>query len=519
LVQIDKPLKTIAVIDVGTTAIRMIIAEIDPQKEIRYLENLSKPVRFGKDVFASGRISSEGIREGIEILKNFKEVAKGYAVDKIQAIATSAVREAVNRDHFSDQVFVRTGIDLEILEGPEQHRLELIAVEHALQGKVSLAKKNCLIIEVGSGSTELIILDDGKVEMTRVLSIGSLRLPEKAIAAKMKATELKKLLKRHVLQVLDYASNDFQIDKVDLMIALGGDMRFLAQEITPGNQDTFYKIDKKEFSAFIAKIGKKTPEDIAEQYGMQYDQAEMLYPALLMYSDFLDQTKAEEIIVPRVSIRDGLLLEYEQMLSGYKRTDVAKQVLNSAKHLGVKYKYDKANAANVASLAVQLFDALTEDHGLDSKARLLLEVSALLHDIGSYVSPTSRHKHSSYLIQVSEIFGLRKAEKKLVATVVRYHRGSDPKPTHVEYLSLPRADRAMVSKLAAILRVAVALDESGEQRIRQFTLEKSARGYIIWVSSELMDISVERTTLQTKGKLFGEVFCTPIDLKIETPQT
>lgn len=131
-----------AVIDIGTIAIRMVIAEVGNKNEIRYLEQLQKPVRFGKDVFKTGRLSNAAMRQGVNILRDFKSVIDGYGIKRVHAIATSAVREAQNRDNFIDQIYVRTGIEVEILEGAEENRLELVAVENALDEKINLEKKN-----------------------------------------------------------------------------------------------------------------------------------------------------------------------------------------------------------------------------------------------------------------------------------------------------------------------------------------------------------------------------------------
>lgn len=509
--------QVVAVIDIGTSAIRMVIAEIGPKSEIRYLENLHKPVRFGKDVFTTGRIGNASLREAIAILKNFKTVSQSYGVKQPEAIATSAVRESVNRDNFIDQVYVRTGIDVEILDGPEENRLELIAVEHALGDQVDLNTKNCLIVEVGSGSTEMIILNQGQVEITRTLALGSIRLPEKAVAGKTDPAVMQRVLKRSIHEIAAYAAQEYSLDQINTFIALGGDMRLTVRQLNEKEPDKFASFDKKSFQSFVNKVAKMTPEEIATSFNIAYDQAEMLYPSLLVYQNFLNETKAEEVIVPMVSIRDGLLLEIAQMHSGYKRTDVSKQVLNSARHLGTKYNYDKNHSACVASLAVKLFDVLKQDHGMGNKERLLLEVSGILHDIGTYISPAAHHKHSSYLIDAAEIFGLRKAERHIVSNVVRYHRRSTPRESHVPYMSLPKADRATVSKLAAILRVADALDHSHQQKIRNFTLEVNDDEYAVWVSDETGDIALERDSLKEKSNMFSDVFGAPIVLKQGKP--
>lgn len=509
----------VAVIDIGSSALRMIIAEIGTKSEIRYLENLQKPVRLGKDVFTTGKISNEVIRESIEILKNYKAVIQTYAIRKVQAIATSAVRDAMNRENFIDQVFVRTGLDVEIIEGPEENRLELIAVEHSLGDEVDLAKKNCLIVEVGSGSTELIILNQGQVELTRTLSIGSIRLPEQAVAGKTDAAVMQRVLKRNIHEVVAYAAKEFSFDQVDTFIALGADMRFASRQLCEKAGEKFVTIDKKAFLGFVQSVSKQSPDELSKQYGISYTEAESLYPSLLYYANFLSETKAETVIVPMTSIRDGLVLEIAQLYSGYKRTDVAKQVLNSARHLGARYQYDKTHAQCVAAISVKIFDLLKQDHGMGAKERLLLEVSALLHDIGSFISPVSHHKHSSYLVDAAEIFGLRKADKNIVSNVVRYHRRSIPRSVHVLYMSLPKSDRATVSKLAAILRVADALDHSHQQKIRSIVLDRSEDSITLWAPEESGDISIERSALVEKGNLFTEVFGLPVILKQGQPAT
>ena len=200
--------KMVAVIDIGTAAIRMLIAEVDVKGDVRTLENLQKPVPFGRDVFTKGRMGNQVMRQAIDILKDFKSVMDSYGVSHVQAIATSAVREAVNRDNFLDQVYVRTGIDIEVIEGPEQNRLGLIAVESALRNKIDLEKKNCLIIEVGSGSTEMILLNQGRVEVTRTVSLGSVRLPDQIVLGKTDSSAMQRILKRHVHEIVSYAFLD-----------------------------------------------------------------------------------------------------------------------------------------------------------------------------------------------------------------------------------------------------------------------------------------------------------------------
>ncbi len=507
----------VAVIDIGSSAIRMVVAEVGPKAAIRYLENLQKAIPFGKEVFMAGRISHEHLREAIAILSNFKEVAGTYGVKRLHAVATSAVREAANRDTFVDQVFVRTGIDVEVLEGAEENRLELVAVEHAFRDRPDFQERNCLIIEVGSGSTEIVITTQGKVALTRTLPVGSIRLPEQAVAGQIERAALQRLIRRYTRTVAEEFRREFNLSEIDTFIPLGSQMRFLSTHQNPNPSNDVSPLPNQDLQNVIKVLSKMSVEDIVDVYGLYYGEAEALYPSLLLYAGFLAETQAERILVPMVSIRDGLLLETAQLLSGYKRTDLSRQVTHSARRLGRKYSYDENHAVAVTQLALKLFDSFQEDHGLGSRERLLLEVSGLLHDIGTFISPANHHLHSSYLVDAAELFGLRKIDKDIVSNVVRYHRGPTPHPSHVPYLSLSRGDRAIVSKLSALLRVAEALDRSHQQKIRDFKLERKGDHYTLWVPEEAGDISLEREALQKKDSLFTDVLGASLVLKQGVP--
>jgi exopolyphosphatase/guanosine-5'-triphosphate,3'-diphosphate pyrophosphatase len=507
----------VAVIDIGSSGIRMVIAEIGPKLSVRVLENVQKPVSLGKDVFTSGRIAPATIREAIEVLTQYKSMLETYGVRRMHAIATNAVREAANRDNFIDQAFVRTGIDIEVIEGAEENRLNLIAVEHALEGRFDFARKNCLIIEVGTGSTEIIVTAGGEVALTRTLLLGPLRLPEQANYQRTEPAALARLLKRRVSAIAEEIGREFDLGKVDSFIAMGASMRFVAKELAGQNGHNLASVSPKDFNDFLRTLSRLSAEEISEKYAVPYSDAETLSTSLALYAAFLTETKADTVLVPMVSIRDGLLLEMAQLVSGNKRTDLSKQVIHSARSLGRKYRYDETHAVATASVAVKLFDALKEDHGLGPRERLLLEVAALLHDIGTFISATSHHKHSAYLIEAAEIFGLRKLDKDVVANVARYHRRSQPKLTHPGYMALPRTERAVVSKLAAIMRVAEGLDASHQQKCRDFTMERKGANCTLWVPEEVGDISQERQSLSRKTDMLPDILGVSLSLKQGVP--
>jgi exopolyphosphatase/guanosine-5'-triphosphate,3'-diphosphate pyrophosphatase len=503
----------VAVIDIGSSAIRLSVAEIGAKSAIRQIENMSKPVSLGQDVFSAGRITQDTMRESLAILANYREVITNYGIQQVHAIATSAVRDAANRDNFVDKVFIRTGIDVEVLEGMEENRLLLMAVEHALSGAVNLQKACALVIEVGAGTTEITLLEKGRVVLSRSLPLGSIRLPQNLTTTKFEHSALPRVLKRNLRMIIEDFSRDFNPARVDTFIAVGGDMRAVAREAGRQAGPNHAVLSSDKLLDFVKNLAKYPPEETARRLSLSYRDAELIYPSMLIYSAFLAETQAKNILVPMANIREGVLLEVGNMVSGNHYGDISRQVISSARGVGKKYRYDEDHAHNVAANALRIYDALQKEHGLSPTERMLLEIAALLHDIGTYVSPSSHHKHSMYLIEAAEIFGLRKAHKDIVANVVRYHRRSLPKSSHEAYMALSRQDRTIVAKLAAILRVADALDNSHQQRIKDLRFKRREDNYLLQVPDEAGDISLEKQSLLNKSDFFIDIYGYPITVR------
>jgi exopolyphosphatase/guanosine-5'-triphosphate,3'-diphosphate pyrophosphatase len=186
-------------------------------------------------------------------------------------------------------------------------------------------------------------------------------------------------------------------------------------------------------------------------------------------------------------------------------SEMHRQVVASAAALGRKFRYDEDHARHVTELALRLFDALSREHGLGPRERLLLETASLLHDIGTFIRTSGHHKHGEYIVANSEIFGLNRSDLTIVSNVVRYHRKAPPASTHVNFIALPREDRIVVMKLGAILRIADALDRGHDQRIRGLSVERH-EDRLVMHSEGGGDFSLERLSLAEKGDMFEDVF-------------
>ena len=263
------------------------------------------------------------------------------------------------------------------------------------------------------------------------------------------------------------------------------------------------EMSREAFLGFVADLVKLDEGQVAERYQLSPVAAETLVPSMLVYRTLIEHSGAATIVVPDVSLRDGVLLDLAGAAAG--PADFAPHVLASAASLGTRFRYDALHAGAVARLSTRLFDLLASEHGMGPRDRLLLEVAALLHDIGLFVSLRGHHKHSMYLLQASEIFGLSRDDMQIVGNIARYHRRGTPQKSHPEFMRLDRDERVRVTKLAAMLRVANALDAEHEQKVADISLQEQDTSWIIELTGQ-GDLTMERLASAFRADLLVDVF-------------
>jgi exopolyphosphatase/guanosine-5'-triphosphate,3'-diphosphate pyrophosphatase len=252
-----------------------------------------------------------------------------------------------------------------------------------------------------------------------------------------------------------------------------------------------------------------TPATIAARYHMSLPDALSLGPALLTQTMYASELGIKDIYVVDTNMRDGLIQEIAR--GNDWSAAVRDQMVKSGLRLGRKFCFDEDHARHVARLATSLFDQLVPLHRLSARQRSTLELAALLHDVGRFISVRSRHKHSMYLIQNSELFGISRRELGTVALVARYYRGANPSSRHAAYTRLDRDQRLLVSKLASILRLAKSLDVARRQRIDQIQARVLGNKLRIEVA-DVENLTVEQLELKQNGKLFESIFGKRLEL-------
>ncbi len=510
----------VAVFDMGASAVRLAVAQVEPGGKLRMLEEASKGVLLGRDTFSFGAIRPQTLDAAINAVTGFRRILEGYGTADIRAFATSAVREARNGDIFLDRLLARTGIAFDIINEAEEVRLVFLAVRHALRKHPSLRGARTLLIEVGGGSTSLTLLRRGEPTQSGVYALGSIRVRQQLDLRRHGQEMQSALLRRYIANVLDEIRLEIPLGRISHFIAIGGDMRFAASQITAGDpsaasgspraqswgdDEGTREVPRDAFLKFCDEVERLDEDALMERYRLPAVQAATLVPALLVYRALISETAANTLVVSDASLRTGMLLDSIDAGGRQSLEDFERQVLASADALGQRYRFDREHGRHVMMLATRLFDELRDEHGLADRQRLLLKVAALLHDIGVYVSLRAHHKHSQYVLAASQIFGLSSEETAIVANIARYHRRGTPQETHVPYMALDRQDRLLVNKLAALLRVANALDAEHAQKIRDVRIVRRGAAWTLELECT-GDVTLERLVATARADMFVETF-------------
>jgi exopolyphosphatase / guanosine-5'-triphosphate,3'-diphosphate pyrophosphatase len=502
-----EPARPVAAVDIGASAIRLVVAEAQPGLPPVVLEEASKGVLLGYDTFTNNRLGAKTIEAALRALQGFRRIMDGYGVARYRAVATSAVREAQNRDTFLDRVRMRTGLEVEVIDGSEENRLTYMAVRDRLRGHPALAGADAVLVEVGGGSADISFLRGGQPTHSGTYPLGSIRLIQGLGGAAASHEQRVRLLRRHLHDI----RREVPLREAVHFIALGGDVRFAASRLVE-DAGGVPVIPRETFIAFCDETAAFSRDELAERYRLPTVEAETLVPALLAYRELLLETAAEALVVPDASLRAGLLLDLAGADDDRVPDEFGRQVLASATALMEKYRADLAHGRHVALLAVRIFDQIQGEHGLGPRERLLLEVAALLHDIGIFIGLRGHHKHAQYILSVTDLFGLSRDDMAVVGNVARYHRRATPQRSHLPYAALDSDTRVVVNKLAAVLRVANALDADHLQKINDVRALEEEGGWILEVEGG-GDLTMERLATLARADLFTEVFGRRLSLR------
>ena len=514
----------VAAIDIGTNSTHLLIAAVDSGlKTFSIILADKSTTRLGERDPLTGDLTEDAMQRGLDALKRFKDIADGYQVKSVVAAATSAVREASNGTLFIKRIKDHMGLNVEVISGTEEARLIYLGVLSGMQ----FGDKPHLLIDVGGGSTELVLADGYDSKALTSTKVGAVQLQTEFIKQEPLSTQrvgfLKTFIEGALNSAIDKISRRLKPGENPLMIATSGTAMAIGQLIlderaNPKSKLQGLKISKSELDKLTEKLLKLTSQERKKLPAISDRRAEIIVPGSLILQTSMQMLRSNELILSERALREGLVVDW-MFRQGFLQDRFSLQgnirqrtVLHQAK----RFRVNIDRAKNVAKHALTLYDTtyglLHHDEG---SGRDLLWAASMLHACGRHINLTSYHKHSWYLIRHGELLGYSQIEHLMVAAIARYHRKSFPKKRHESWLCLDRRRyRQIVSEMALLLRLVCSLDRRPEPAVESIQVNKESRLIKIKLISGRLNqnLRLEKWSLRNTVSINADNI--PIDIKV-----
>ncbi|MGZ6126467.1 MAG: Ppx/GppA phosphatase family protein [Myxococcales bacterium] len=501
----------LAVVDLGSNAVRLQIAQVAPSGPALVLAEDRAAVRLGEQVFRTGRLAAQAIARTAVALERFAKLAERAGASHVRAVATSAVREASNRAALIRAIRDRAGIGMEVISGAEEARLVCLGV---LQGEPS--SERSLILDIGGGSTEIIAARGEEPESASSLQLGSVRLTEFFVHGDPVSRKEAKLVEEAVEDAL------LQVDplligrhrRITGAAGTTGAVAQLARRFAGRDAAVSVPVSYDQVRRVLERLRESTARE-RRKWGVDEQRSDIIYAGTAICEGVMRRLRVDELAITQRGLRDGLMADLIRRTVPRHGAHLHQEsaVLDGLRAFGRRCAYREEHAEQVAQLSLSLFDQLRGLHRFGEEERALLHAAAMLHDVGAFVSYNRHHKHSYYLLYHADLPGYTDRERELIATIARYHRRSAPKDGHAEFQRLTPQERQVVRHLAALLRVANGLDRGHRRHVRSVTARRRGKAVHIAVVAE-KGSDLEVWSARQKADLLEEMSGGPVRIHL-----
>ena len=514
----------LAAIDVGTNSVHMVIARpVDGgTPEILAREKVS--VRLGQGATDMKHLRPDAIERAVAALTEFRHIADAYGAEVV-AVATSAVREAENRSDFQQRVRDKTGVVVEAISGVEEARLIHLGALSA----VPAAGRPHLVLDIGGGSTELIVSTGTEPQLVRSVKLGHIRLTDRFFPGGIIRAGAVEECRRHIRSFVAPEARRARAIGFDLAVGCSGTIAALASMSASGRGKRRRRsvantaIDRRELDRTVAAVlARPRPDDRRDLTGLEPARRDVIVAGAVLLSQLFEDLGIGSIVISKGALREGVLLDRfsrrrESPADGLHHLGDLRR--SSVLALARSYHEDLIHAEHATELALQLFDETQHVHGLGESDSELLEAAGLLHNIGRFVANSAHHRHSYYLIRNSErLAGFTAGELELIALVARYHRKSAPRKRHSRFRALRRSDRRKVRLLAGLLRVGIALDRTYRRAVECVHTRFAGDTLTIHVeAADGLDVEIELFSARARSSLLADALGYLVEFKVSEP--
>lgn len=511
--------KAAAFIDIGTNSISLLLARIHGDKSHTVLDRREEMVRLGEGEFIDQSIQPEAIQRAVEVCRAYVDLARREQAEEIIAVATTAIREATNRSEFIQQLKEATGLDVRAISGLEEARLIYLGVASGLD----LEERQALFVDIGGGSTKLIVGDHQHHYLLDSLKLGSLRLTSMFF----RPDETGPVDPGRYQLLQNYIRNNFvrsiqriQPYKIDVVVGSAGTLLSLVDITMQHFHNRARKPDEtvthEQLKQVVRTLCSLTLDQRRQVPGLQAERAASIIAGAAIIDTLMEALKLTSLQVSERSLRDGLLVDYLQRVHEPLAPGQMNVREQSVLRLARTVDFDEPHARQVARLALQLFDSAfsLELHRLGRWERELLEYTALLHDIGAFLSYQNHQKHSFYLIHNADLLGFDQKETAIMALAGLHHRKGLPTAEEMEFQALDRDSQTAVRVMAMMLHLAESLDRGHVGAVHRAHFIPGPGDMIILEVFSNQDCQLELWGVQNHLKEFGKAFQRPLEVRL-----
>lgn len=503
--------KVVAFIDLGTNSARLLIVRLNINSSYSVLRRQKEAVRLGQGEFIHGVLDDSAMDRAVLVCRQFVETAKNFGAEEIIAVATSATREALNKNIFIQRVQDEAKLSIEVISGTEEARLIYLGVSSGIH----IATDKFFFIDIGGGSTEIIIGDQFDYYLLKSLKLGAIRTTNKFFhenySEPVSSSQFEEI-KKHVLEKYAYSSGS--IKKYDIAGAVGSsgtiqallDIKNRVDLIKKETSDCEY-ITANELLEIICYLCRKNLAERKNIPGLNPERADIIIAGSIILYTILKETGINEIKASERSLLDGLLVDYLSRLPGFPHAEKMPVRKRSVQQLGKSCRIDETHADNVIRLSFSLFDSgkNVNLHNFKEREREILEYSAYLHDVGQFISFSRHQYHSYYVIANAPLPGFNENEVEIIGLITRHHRKKMPKKTDLKFKELNDNDQKTVILLSLFLRMAEHMDRSHDGRIKKAVFTKSGDEFILNIES-FCEYNIELWSLEEDAEIFQRIF-------------
>ena len=501
-----------AAIDIGSNSVRMLTAETAPGRSTKILAAERQVTRLGAGVFRNGHISPEAVQLVCENLSRMAQIYKKLDVIGVRAVATSAVRDASNQQEFLERASEVLGTPVEIISGQEEARLIHLGVE----ARWPQPDKRVLIIDVGGGSAEIILGENGALSEAFSKPLGAVRLTEVFLKSDPATPVELHRLDEYIEEKLATPLRRIGVGPFDRLVATSATAAATVCAVNRVRRSRRDEADRLKASVSqIRKFYREVSErDLAGRrkiLGIGPKRAELIVAGTAVFLRALELFHQPALHYSDAGVRDGIIADLAARGVGRELSMLNRDQRRAVEQMARRYGVQVTHARKVAELAHRLFESLQALHKLPPALGKLLEAAAYLHDVGHYVSDTAHHKHSYYLVINSDLPGFTDTERQMIALLCRYHRRTMPVSRHSPFQTLDPESRRAILLLTPLLRIADSLDRSHEQRVSDLQVQLRNASVAIALESG-RDTDLEMWAAERVADSFRETYQLPLTL-------